>query len=90
MDFVSLQVGDTGNAVKILQEKLKILGFYNAVVTGIFGVSTEVGVRAFQKEFGLEETGIVDQNMWELLFQLTTIAAPISDNPVLRFGDSGS
>jgi len=90
MDIVSLQVGDTGNAVKILQEKLKILGFYNAIVTGIFGVSTEVGVRAFQKEFGLEETGIVDQDMWDLLFQLTTAAVPISDNPVLRVGDSGS
>ena len=51
MDVYNLQVGDTGDLVKTLQEKLKILGFYNAVVTGVFGVSTEVGVLAFQKEF---------------------------------------
>ena len=90
MDTKSLQMGDASDSVKTLQEKLKILGFYNAIVTGIFGVSTEVGVRAFQREFGLEETGIVDQEMWDLLFQLTTVAAPISDQPVLRLGDSGS
>lgn len=90
MDIWSLQMGDVSDTVKILQEKLKILGFYHAVVTGIFGVTTEVGVRAFQREFGLEETGIVDQETWSLLFQLTTVAVPIGDQPVLRLGDSGS
>ncbi len=90
MDTNNLQLGDTGDTVKVLQEKLKILGFYNAVVTGIFGVSTEAGVKAFQKEFGLEETGIVTQEMWEILFALTAVAAPASENKVLRLGDSGS
>ena len=90
MEKENLQLGSSGDDVKILQEKLKILGFYNAVVTGIFGVSTEVGVLAFQKEFGLEETGIVNAEMWDILFSLTSVAAPISDNKVLRLGDSGS
>ena len=49
MEMNNLQLGDTGDSVKILQEKLKILGFYNALITGIFGVSTEVGVRTFQR-----------------------------------------
>ena len=61
----NLQLGSTGDQVKILQEKLKILGFYNALVTGSFGLSTEVGVKALQKELGLEETGIVDNELWE-------------------------
>jgi len=90
MHIETLQLDDTGDAVKVLQEKLKILGFYHALVTGIFGLSTEVGVRAFQREFGLAETGIVDREMWELLFQLTDVASPISDHEVLRLGDSGS
>jgi len=90
MDVYNLQVGDTGDLVKTLQEKLKILGFYNAVVTGVFGVSTEVGVLAFQKEFGLEESGVVTQEMWDILFALTSVATPISDHNTLKLGDRGS
>ena len=59
-----LQLGSVGDEVKILQEKLKILGFYNAVITGSFGLSTEVGVRAFQEAYELEVTGMVDDNTW--------------------------
>ena len=33
-----LQLGDSGNDVRILQEKLKILGFYHAIITGDFGL----------------------------------------------------
>ena len=64
----NLQLGDTGNDVKILQEKLKILGFYNAIITGSFGLATEEGVKAFQKEYKLAETGVVDNEMWKMLF----------------------
>ncbi len=90
MEMNNLQLGDTGDSVKILQEKLKILGFYNALITGIFGVSTEVGVRTFQREFDLDVTGIVTAEMWEILYALTAVATPATSNKVLRLGDSGS
>ncbi len=87
----SLKVGDTGDDVKILQEKLKILGFYNAIVTGSFGLSTEEGVKAFQKEFNLEENGIVDDTMWELLLGVTeTSYYALSNYPTLSLGSSGN
>ena len=86
----NLQLNSTGDNVKILQEKLKILGFYNAIVTGIYGLATEVGVRAFQKEYNLEETGIVDNETWQLLFELTEVAVvPYSNMPILSLGSTG-
>ncbi len=87
----TLQLGSTGNDVKILQEKLKILGFYNAVITGQFGLATEEGVKAFQRQIGLEATGIVDSETWNRLQEYTEPAiAPISLDPTLRPGSSGN
>ena len=88
----NLQLGDSGNNVRILQEKLRILGFYNAIITGNFGLSTEVGIEAFQRQYGLEETGIVNDEMWRLLFELTEIpyASTFSNYPTLSLGSSGS
>lgn len=87
----NLQLGSSGNQVRILQEKLKILGFYNAIITGNFGLATEVGVKAFQKEFNLEETGIVNNEMWEMLMTLTENAyASYLNYPTLSLGSTGS
>ena len=85
-----LELGSIGDDVKILQEKLKILGFYNAIVTGSFGLSTEVGVKAFQEQYGLNVTGIVDNETWNLLYELTSPRiAPISLYPTLSYGSTG-
>ena len=85
-----LKIGDTGEIVKLLQEKLKILGFYNALVTGSFGLSTEVGVKAFQRQYGLEETGIVDNEMWEMLFNFTQVSYyAVNNYPTLSYGSTG-
>ena len=87
----NLQLGSTGEQVKTLQEKLKILEFYNALVTGSFGLSTEVGVKALQKELGLEETGIVDNELWKQILGYTEISFFASANyPTLSLGSSGN
>ena len=88
----TLQLGSSGDNVKILQEKLKILGFYNPVITGNFGLATLESVKAFQKQYGLEETGIVNSEMWDLLFELTEInyISTYSEYPTLSLGASGS
>ena len=86
-----LQLGDSGNDVRILQEKLKILGFYPAIITGDFGLATEAGVKAFQREYGLPETGMVDEEMWRILFSLTEVAyaSAFSNYPTLSLGSTG-
>ena len=87
----NLQLGSTGDKVKILQEKLKILGYYNAVITGSFGITTEIGVKAFQKKENLKETGIVDNTTWNLLNNYTEPNLRASSTyPQLSFGATGS
>ena len=88
--YGNLKLGSFGDSVKILQEKLKILGFYNALITGSFGLSTEIGVKAFQKKVGIEESGIVDNATWEKINEYTSSVAPISNYPTLSIGSTGN
>ena len=53
-----LNLGDTGDKVKALQEQLKELG-YNVSVNSKFDTKTDTAVKQFQKDFGLTVDGIV-------------------------------
>lgn len=65
-----LEVGTALNAVRTLQIRLnRISNNYPSIpkiypVNGIFGVSTENAVRAFQEEFGLDADGRVGKATW--------------------------
>jgi len=68
--------GTKGNCVKILQDYLWRLGYYQGLdpalpyikeVDGIFGPRTRKAVERFQKEHGLPMTGIVDKATWQVL-----------------------
>lgn len=86
-----LEIGDTGDNVVILQEKLKMIGLYNPIITGSFGLATEEGVKAFQREVGIDDTGVVNNETWEMLRMYTEPAAvPISNYPTIGIGSSGS
>ncbi len=52
--------GDNSDRVAAVQLALGRLGFVKKPVDGDFGPHTEQAVRAFQRQFGLAETGIVD------------------------------
>ncbi|ANB59490.1 C40 family peptidase [Anoxybacteroides amylolyticum] len=57
------KVGASGEAVKTLQERLKVLGYFTySQVTGYFGTMTEEAVKTFQKDVGLAPTGIADRS----------------------------
>ena len=94
-----LNEGDAGNNVIILQNKLKILGFYDASVTGSFDSVTKMAVENFQREYGLKITGIVNYDTWEILFEETPSPFPVTvdsssrilrvSKPTLRLGDRG-
>ncbi len=91
MKYEALQLGSTGENVKILQEKLKILGFYKGIITGSFGLSTEIGMRAFQTSAGLGETRALNEETWQAILEYTTSnIAPISNNPTLKYGSVGA
>ena len=49
--------GDTGDAVKKVQKKLKKLGYYSGSVDGDYGNGTKKAVKSFQKRNGLDDDG---------------------------------
>ncbi|MGN7456469.1 S41 family peptidase [Paenibacillus pasadenensis] len=51
--------GDYGDYVKTLQTMLQALGYPAAPVPGVFGEQTAEAVRGFQRDNGLEATGVV-------------------------------
>lgn len=53
-----LSRGDSGEAVRVLQERLRTLHYDPGVVDGVFGQATEYALYAFQKVQGLEPTGV--------------------------------
>ncbi|NDJ21566.1 cell wall-binding protein [Nostoc sp. B(2019)] len=51
--------GDEGENVRVLQERLRVAGFYYGNATGIFGPITEEAVKRFQNSYKLDADGIV-------------------------------
>ncbi len=69
----ALQIGDTGEKVRLLQYMLSVLDTYipeipPLTVDGIFGQATRVAVLAAQRRFGLPETGNVDAATWDEIY----------------------
>jgi peptidoglycan hydrolase-like protein with peptidoglycan-binding domain len=54
-----LNKGDEGENVRVLQERLRIAGFYYGNATGIFGPITEEAVKRFQTAYKLDADGVV-------------------------------
>ncbi len=84
-----IRQGDTGLRVEHLQYMLSILSAYitgipPVTVDGIFGSATRAAVVAAQRRFGLPETGIVDADTWDKIYdQYSGI-----ENATLRSGDT--
>lgn len=57
-----------GDDVKELQTRLNVIGS-KLVVDGIFGRLTQGAVINIQKKKGVEQNGIVDEKMWDILFK---------------------
>ncbi|MCW5317837.1 cell wall-binding protein [Nostoc sp. KVJ3] len=54
-----LAKGDEGEDVRVLQERLRVAGFYYGNATGIFGPITEESVKRFQDSYKLSVDGVV-------------------------------
>ncbi|EIT86903.1 NLP/P60 protein [Fictibacillus macauensis ZFHKF-1] len=55
-----LRLHARGAKVETLQSQLKVMGYYPYAIDGVFGAQTEAGVKAFQKRYGIFQTGVVD------------------------------
>lgn len=72
-----IQQGDRGIRVEQLQYMLRVLSSYipeipPVAIDGIFGPATRAAVLAAQQRFGLPQTGSVDYNTWEAIFNQFT------------------
>lgn len=74
-----LKKGDKGEPVRVLQRALEI-----KPVSGYFGPVTHIAVVRFQKDNGIDPTGIVDVTTWSVLGDDIARAAADSD---VSFGD---
>lgn len=69
----AIQQGDRGQSVRQLQYMLSIISeFVSQVppveIDGIFGPATRNAVISAQRYFGLPETGAVDEDTWDLIY----------------------
>ena len=67
-----LRNGSRGNAVRLMQERLKSISIYYPVIPditadGIFGPATQAAVITFQQMMGITADGIIGQQTWELI-----------------------
>ena len=77
-EFKTLKKGDSGKEVRAAQEALSELGYYTGKIDGNFSKSLEAAVLEFQKDFGLPQTGTLDEETY--LF-LTDGQVPASEKP---------
>ena len=64
-----LAVGDTGELVLTVQQRLNLLGYLAAEsVSGTFDRTTSDAVRQFQKVNGIAQSGIVDKTTYDAMF----------------------
>ena len=68
-----LSVGDSGEKVRLLQYMLSVLSAHIAeipplTIDGIYGRETRAAVLAAQRRFALPETGSVDAQTWDAIY----------------------
>src|SRR5262245_57107501 len=67
MGNVLLARGAKGELVKMVQRRLEQSGFDPKGIDGVFGKDTENAVSGFQQDRGLERTGEVNLQTWDML-----------------------
>jgi peptidoglycan hydrolase-like protein with peptidoglycan-binding domain len=71
----NLAPGSQGESVSELQAALKLLGFYNGAVDGIYSDVTSAAVSKFKQAAGLKADNTVDAATWQRLFPSETETA---------------
>jgi peptidoglycan hydrolase-like protein with peptidoglycan-binding domain len=94
--FATMQLGDSGWRVRVLQSRLHQLDLHSEVVTNRFDRETREGVVTFQRRRGWAADGVVEERTWRKIVALTT--EPTTEalhnvytpgKPLLQRGDTG-
>ncbi|MDD4080902.1 MAG: peptidoglycan-binding protein [Eubacteriales bacterium] len=73
--------GAKNDRVKMVQERLTVLGFFDRKVTSGFYEHTAAAVKEFQTYNGLVADGVVGENTWNALFSLDVVRADGTPRP---------
>ncbi len=73
-----LRLGDRGVSVSFVQQQLQILGYYTGSVNGIFDLQTRRSVLAFQRDYGIYQTGVVGATTQSYL------VSAVPENPIIQ------
>lgn len=85
-----LKQGTSGGEVKELQRRLKMWGYYNGAVDGIYGKQTVEAVKYFQRKNGLTADGIAGKATFEALGMNESAKALDNQNKGSSSGSNGS
>ena len=91
----TLKQSSSGTAVKLLQNRLKELGYYTYGIEGSYGHRTVSAVKAFQKKNGLTADGVAGETTLKKLNSTSAIGAKDTtsttdkDDGTLKQGSSG-
>lgn len=69
-----IEQGNSGEDVKMVQERLSDLGYYDEKVNGYYGTSTQTAIEDFQILNGLDVSGVVDTGTFATLFSYEAVA----------------
>lgn len=88
-----LKRGDSGEAVRQMQQRLLDLEYYSGSVDGAFGPGTEEAVRIFQRQNGLEVDGIAAAKTFFILYSedaphMTVMPTPGPDDLLILINRS--
>lgn len=90
-----LEVGDSGEKVRLLQYMLSVLSAHISsippvTVDGIYGSATQAAVLAAQRRFGLPETGTVGTQTWDEIYDQYSGIENTNLRSAERFPNSGN
>ena len=81
-EYGTIRVGDNGDEVRAMQEKLAELGYYTGDVDGRFGNQTRRAVQQFQYQHGLSVDGIAGRRTLTVLYESDEVRpAPVAETP---------
>ena len=78
----SLSNGAKGDDVKMVQKRLKELGYYRSNIDGKMGRDTVNALKEFQKAHGLEQDGVAGKATYAILFSENALAKGTTPSPV--------
>ncbi|GAO37743.1 peptidoglycan-binding protein [Sulfuricella sp. T08] len=80
--MATYRIGSSGEEVRQIQVRLQALGLYRGPIDGAFGGGSEVAVKAFQQNTGLEVDGDVGPITWKTLFNAKIPAPSLLSKPL--------